>query len=160
MIEIDLTFQLPTTPEDAFGVLADPRNDPNWQKSCAAVTLDDPTVAPGVGSTYLYVMEMMGRRMEFHNRITEHVEPTRLAYEVVSGPAHFTGTYAISPGTDENSCTVRWTFAVDKGTGFALMPDSLLRKAITKQSTKDQRVLANLVGSAPENRTATGGSND
>ena len=82
-LEMSIVFKRPI--EDAFAFLANLENDVEWHKELVESrnTLGGPN---GVGATFLFAGELLGRRMETLWEVTEY-EPNRIAaWKTVSGP--------------------------------------------------------------------------
>jgi hypothetical protein len=138
MVHAEYQFHLPVTPEEAFAVLGDPSRDEEWQASVVRSTLLD---APArAGSRYEITFHMFGRDLDFVARITDYVEGVRSGYTTESGPFSYTGGYTYTPaaggGTD-----VMWSFDVEPGKFFGLLPLSFMRWVLVSQVEKDTRTL-------------------
>ncbi|MFJ4414140.1 MULTISPECIES: SRPBCC family protein [unclassified Streptomyces] len=133
------TFRLPVTPEEAFARVSQPLQDPVWQAACVDVTLLNGEPRPG--GQYAITFEMVGKRMDFTVEIDEFVPGVRSAFHTLSGPFGYVGTYTYTAQGD-GSTTVDWTFDVDPGDYFGIMPKSLLRKVLVNGVKKDAAKLA------------------
>jgi hypothetical protein len=139
MINAEHRFTLPVTPGEAFGLLSDPAKDPEWQSACVATRLlDGPAAA---GRRYEITFAMVGRRMTFTVEIVRYEPGACSEFRVVDGPFGYTGRYAYTERAD-GTTDVHWTFDVDPGSYFGIMPVSLLGKLLTSQVKKDSGRLA------------------
>jgi hypothetical protein len=139
MINAEHSFDLPVAPAEAFALLSDPVRDPEWQSACVHTRLLDGP--PRAGGQYEITFQMVGRRMTFIVEITAYEPGHRSAFRVVDGPFGYTGayTYTERPG---GSTGVHWTFDVDPGSYFGVMPLSLVKKLLISQVKKDSGKLA------------------
>jgi hypothetical protein len=139
MIHADYRFHLPVTPGRAFDVLSDPRRDPDWQSACLRSSLLNG--APGVGCRYDITFQMLGRRMDFTVEITDFEPGRHSRFAVVQGPFRYIGNYYYY-GRDDGTTEVHWTFDVDPGEFFGILPKSLMKKVLISQVEKDSSNLS------------------
>ncbi|RKN40379.1 SRPBCC family protein [Streptomyces hoynatensis] len=145
MIEATHEFRLPVSPEEAFRWLSDPARDPEWQSACQETRLLNGPARPGCH--YEIVFQMVGRRLAFSVEITDFEPGRHSRFAVLDGPFRYVGSYRYAeqePGTTQ----VRWTFDVDPGDYFGIMPKSLLKKVLVTQVKKDSRALAERLAQA------------
>lgn len=145
MIRAEYRFQLPVPPERAFEVLSDPARDPDWQAACVSTRLLDGP--PGVGCRYEITFQMLGRRMNFTARITDFEPGRHSAFAVVEGPFRYVGNYYYT-ARDDGTTEVHWTFEVDPGEFFGILPKSLMKKVLINQVKKDSSTLAGQLAQA------------
>ena len=139
MINAEHTFDLPVPPVEAFDLLSDPAKDPDWQTACVRTELlDGPAHA---GGRYEITFALVGRRMDFTVEITDYDPGRRSAFKVLDGPFSYVGTYVYTERADGNT-TVHWTFDVDPGSYFGVMPLALVKKLLVSQVKKDSGRLA------------------
>ena len=84
-------------PADVWRFVADGLNNPRWRPSVIDISLA--SGAPGaVGAVYKQTMKgPMGGKVAGDYRIAESVEPSRLKFEVIAGPARPTGLFEVAP---------------------------------------------------------------
>jgi carbon monoxide dehydrogenase subunit G len=134
MIRAEYQFRLPVPAQQAFEIISDPTRDPVWQASCLEARLTDGPL--GAGCTYEVVFQMLGRRLEFTVEITDF-EPGRISrFAVLEGPFRYIGAYEYSDNGD-GTTDIHWTFDVDPGEYFGIMPKALLKKVLVSQVKKD-----------------------
>jgi hypothetical protein len=138
-ITAELDFTLPVPPGQAFDVLSDPIRDPEWQASCVHTRLINGEPRPGCH--YEITFQLVGRKMTFTVEIIAFEPGVRSAFKVIDGPFTYVGSYDYrepTPGTTD----VHWSFAVEPGDYFGIMPTVLLKKILVSQVKKDSRRLA------------------
>ncbi|CAL9360887.1 hypothetical protein SUDANB171_00664 [Streptomyces sp. enrichment culture] len=138
-IKAEYAFDLPVAPEEAFAILSDPARDPEWQGACTRTLLLDGPARPG--GRYEITFQMIGRRLDFTCEITEYEPGHRSRFHVLEGPFHYTGTYDYAEHAD-GTAGVHWTFEVEPGSYFGIMPQALLKKVLVNQVKKDSGKLA------------------
>ena len=85
MSESELSIVIKRPIEEAFAVLANLENDVKWHKELVE-SRNTSGGSNGVGATFLFAGEFLGRRMETLWEVTEY-EPNRIAaWKTVSGP--------------------------------------------------------------------------
>ena len=99
--------------------------------------LDAPARA---GSRYQITFHMFGRDLDFVARITDFVEGERSGYTTESGPFSYTGGYTYTPASDGGT-EILWSFDVEPGKFFGLLPLSFMRWVLVSQVEKDTRTL-------------------
>jgi len=91
-IEKDLIIKRPIA--EVFAFMTNSENDPQWQSGIEEVrkTSEGPI---GVGTTFIEVNQMMGRRIESTIEYTEYEVNRKISLKSVSGPIPFkmTGTF-------------------------------------------------------------------
>ena len=95
-IILDDTIEIDRPPEEVFAYLIDVSNDPAWQKGLAEARFTSPGPV-GVGTTGLHRAKPMGMTIEVGWQLTEHEEPSRVAWTFISGPFTGTESYALEP---------------------------------------------------------------
>ncbi|HYR62485.1 MAG TPA: SRPBCC family protein [Actinomycetota bacterium] len=130
-----VTVQRPI--DEVFQFLADGTNNPRWRPG--VLDISPPAGGPAVGAVYAQGMKgPRGKRIAGDYRITELSPSTRIAFEVVAGPARPTGSFELSepaPG----ATTVR--FGLDlKPRG----PMRLMSGMIARSMAEEVACLANL----------------
>lgn len=139
MVRAEHVFTLPVDPSAAFDWLSDPARDPEWQASCVSTNLHDDTAR--VGGLYDITFRMVGRSMTFTVRLVAFEPGVRSVFTVEDGPFVYTGSYTYTALPD-GATEVHWTFDVDPGDYFGIMPISLLRKVLLSAVKKDTAKLA------------------
>jgi hypothetical protein len=134
MFRAELTFELPVSPKDAFAILSNPLKDPEWQASCKMTKLLTGPV--GKGCTYEIVFVMVGKRLEFKGEVTEYEPGVYSQFRTTEGPISYVGAYTYTEKPD-GTTGVYWTFDVEPGDYFGVMPISLLQKLLVSQVKKD-----------------------
>jgi uncharacterized protein YndB with AHSA1/START domain len=115
MAHAEHTVTIERPAEAVFDFVADGANNPRWRPT--VIDIERANDAVGVGATWRQGMKGPGgRRIAGDYRITTSERPSRLAFEVISGPARPTGTFSF--GADGPART-SVTFALDiKPTGM------------------------------------------
>lgn len=134
MIKAEHRFVLPVPPKEAFDLLSDPARDPEWQTACLRTRLLDGP--PRTGGRYEITFQMVGRQMNFTVEITDYDPGRRSAFTATDGPFGYVGEYTYTETADGNTA-VHWTFEVDPGTYFGVMPTALVKKLLVSQVKKD-----------------------
>jgi hypothetical protein len=143
MINAEHRFTLPVGPEEAFDLLSDPARDPEWQAACVGTTLlDGPARA---GGRYEIIFQLIGRKMAFTVELLAYEPGVRSEFKVLEGPFGYVGSYRYTARPD-GATDVHWTFDVDPGDYFGIMPLSLVKKLLVTQVKKDSGKLAAKLG--------------
>ena len=85
MINLDFSALIDRPQKDVFAFVADPGNMSKWNS--AVVSLEQ--IAPGkvgVGTKFMSIGEMMGRRIEGEMQITAYEPDTKCGFQVTAGP--------------------------------------------------------------------------
>ncbi|KAA0929825.1 MULTISPECIES: SRPBCC family protein [Streptomyces] len=142
-VKAEYAFGLPVPPKEAFALISDPAQDPVWQAACVDVQLLDGEPRPG--ARYEITFQLIGKRMQFTVEIDEFEPGLRSRFHTLDGPFHYVGTYVYAENED-GTTTVHWTFEVEPGDYFGIMPKSLLRKVLVNSVKKDSGKLAAQLG--------------
>ena len=119
---------------DVFSYLADGTHNREWRSGVLEIERTSST--DGVGATYRQVLAGPGgRRIDGDYRVTEYVPPSRLAFNVIAGPARPEGVFELT-GLPGNSTRVR--FALD------LKPAGIMKVMTPMISRQMQREVAQL----------------
>ncbi|MER6147934.1 SRPBCC family protein [Streptomyces hirsutus] len=148
-LRAEYEFDLPVPPKEAFAWLSDPARDPEWQAGCVDTKLLNG--AAREGCRYEITFALIGKRMTFTVDITAYEPGRRSRFHVVDGPFGYTGTYDYTERPD-GTTGVHWTFDVEPGDYFGIMPKSLLRKVLVSQVKKDSGRLADRLAQAERPR--------
>ncbi|MPZ28227.1 MAG: RND transporter [Micromonosporaceae bacterium] len=146
MIRAEYRFHLPVPPEQGFDVLSDPTRDPEWQSACAHTRLLDGAV--GAGCRYEIAFQILGRRLDFTVEITDFIPGRHSRFVTVEGPFRYVGSYHYHRRAD-GTTDVQWTFDVDPGDYFGILPEVLLKKVLINQVKKDSSSLSKQLAAAP-----------
>jgi ribosome-associated toxin RatA of RatAB toxin-antitoxin module len=139
MINAEHRFTLPVSPGQAFALLSDPAKDPEWQTACVeARLLDGPVRA---GCRYQITFQLIGRRMTFTVEVLAYEPGACSEFQSVEGPFAYVGRYEYNERPD-GTTDVDWTFRVDPGDYFGILPLTLVRKLLITQVKKDSGRLA------------------
>lgn len=86
----------------------------------------------GAGAIYRQIMKGPGgRKIRGDYRVTDFERPTRLAFEVIAGPARPTGSYELRPETPTSTSV---TFTLDlKPRGVAKLMGSMVNRQMQKE---------------------------
>ncbi|MFN7835459.1 MAG: SRPBCC family protein [Burkholderiaceae bacterium] len=146
MLTAEYRFELPCTAERAFERLSDPLFDKVWQHACVDCRID-----PADARQYFIEFNFLGKKMSFHCRIEEKTAPTRYCFKTLDGPFKYEGRYAIEALGDaaDRRCTVLWTFQVEPGGFFGIVPAVILKKTLVSQYQKDVETLTRLLKEMP-----------
>ena len=138
MIRAEYRFNLPVSPQQAFEILSDPARDPEWQTACLGTRLLDGSA--DVGRRYEITFLLLDRRMDFTVEINIYDPGRHSRFTVLEGPFRYIGNYRYTEEGD-GTTEVHWTFDVDPGDFFGIMPESLIRKVLVGEVEKDSRAL-------------------
>ena len=139
MIDAEHRFTLPVSPGEAFDLLSNPARDPEWQPACVEARLLDG--AARAGCRYQVTFQLIGRRMSFTGEILAYEPGVCSEFKTVDGPFGYVGRYEYDERADDTT-DVYWTFQVDPGDYFGIMPLTLVRKLLVAQVKKDSGRLA------------------
>ena len=92
--------------DEVFAFVADARNRPQWDDTVISEELTSPDPI-GVGSTVRTRLRSMGRENTYTWVVTEHVAPSRMTIESVTGPLPTTLSFVVSG--DERATRVAFT---------------------------------------------------
>lgn len=137
MATLEASIQINRPVEDVFAAVVDFNQHPQWRGGLlkAEVTSPDPL---GVGSTYTYDMQVMGRKIETTGDVVAYEPPTTYAWKATSGPFPLSGSTrceAVAGGT-----RVTETVEAEPGGFFKLAEPVLLRQ----QRSQMEKDLKNL----------------
>ncbi|MGA4851483.1 SRPBCC family protein [Streptomyces sp. G5(2025)] len=145
MIRAEYAFDLPVPPQEAFALLSDPARDPEWQGACVDARLLNGEPRPGC--RYEITFQLIGKRMTFTVEIDEFEPGHRSKFHTLDGPFGYVGTYVYTEHPD-GTTGVHWTFDVNPGDYFGIMPKPLVRKVLVNQVKKDSGKLADRLAQA------------
>lgn len=123
--------------DEVYEFLADGTNNPKWRPGVLDIT--PPGGGPAVGAVYGQgIKGPRGKRIDGDYRITDLTRPSRLAFEVVAGPARPTGIFDLSE-SGPGATTVR--FGLDPKPHGVM---KLMSGMIAKTMAEEVACLANL----------------
>lgn len=138
-LQTSITINRPI--EEVFAFVTDVDNAAKWQSGIieAKATSSGPT---GVGTTYCYVVQVMGRKLETGGEITVYQPLARYGWKSTSGPFPMSGstTFESVPGGTLVTDTVEATPG-----GFFKLAEPLLMKQQQSQMAKDMKRLKELL---------------
>lgn len=141
MIKVEYSYLVNSPVDFVFSYISNPLNDQYWQASCQGVELKEPGAPIGEGTEYAIRFQFLGRDMPFTTVVTEYEPFQSYAYETLSGPMQFRGSYRFT--RLGNSTQIDWVFESEPGGFFGIVPRSLLKKVLAKQVEGD---IARLIG--------------
>lgn len=110
---------------EVFAFLSDGLNNPAWRPGVTAISL---RAGGGVGAEYAQQMRGPGgRTIDGDYRVTVWESPTRLAFEVVAGPARPVGSFALR-ALGEDTTEVTFTLDLQPHGLMVLMGPMLARQ--------------------------------
>ena len=120
--------------DDVFSYLADGMHNREWRSG--VLEIERTSSADGVGATYRQVLAGPGgRRIDGDYRVTEYAPPSRLAFNVIAGPARPEGVFELTELPDDST---RLRFALD------LKPAGIMKVMTPMISRQMQREVAQL----------------
>jgi uncharacterized membrane protein len=129
--------------EDVFTFVTDVNNAAKWQSGIieAKATSNGPI---GVGTTYQYVVQVLGRKIETEGEVTAYEPPKRYAWKSTKGPFPLSGgtTFEATP----EGVRVVDTVEAEPG-GFFKLAEPLMIKQQQSQMEKDLAKLKQLLES-------------
>lgn len=141
MAKIENTITIHRSIEQVFAFVADIRNYIKWQTGviAAEVTSEDPV---GVGTTFKYDAEVMGRKLETAGVLTAYDPPKITAWKSTSGPFPMSGSTTFE--SVEGGTLVVDTIEAEVS-GFFKLAEPLLMKQMQGQTEKDMKKLKALL---------------
>lgn len=130
-VEVSVVINRPI--EEVFAFAANIENNAQWQSGVlkAQVTSEGPI---GVGTTYRYVTQLLGRRIEADGEIIEYEPNKKYSFESTSGPFPIEG--GLTCEAAEGGTKVTQVVEADIG-GFFKMAEPLVVRTIKKQFEAD-----------------------
>ncbi|MBC8504660.1 MAG: SRPBCC family protein [Anaerolineales bacterium] len=119
--------------EEIFDFVTDVNNAARWQSGIiAAKAISNGSI--GVGTTYQYIVQVMGRKIETQGEITAYEPHVRYAWKSTKGPFPLSGGTAFEPTPKE----VRVTDTVDvEPGGFFKLAEPVIANQQQSQMEKD-----------------------
>jgi hypothetical protein len=84
----------------------------------------------GVGTTFIGVVKLLGRKMENTHEITRYEPNSRLAFKITSGPAQGEAEFAFGSAADGTKVSI--AFDADMG-GFFRVAEPIVARATQRQ---------------------------
>ena len=130
MLHDESTVTIDRTPEDVYDYLVDGLNGMTWRQGIRSIALRAGTVG-AVGAEYAQELAGPGgRSIPGDYRVTVADRPDRIQFEVIAGPLHPKGTYAISADGSGS----RVTFALDaQPAGIIRLMSGTIRKTMASE---------------------------
>lgn len=141
MAKIEQTVVINRPIEEVFGFIANPENTPLWAGAVreTILTSEGPY---GVGSTHTVVIEILGRRIESTNEITEYEPYSKLAFKSTSGPMPMDSSQtlkAVEGGTEVTN------LAKVEGAGVFKLAEPIFARMVNRQVDMDFANLKDLL---------------
>jgi uncharacterized membrane protein len=127
--------------EEIFNYVTDVNNAAKWQSGIIEAKATSNSVI-GIGTTYQYIVQVMGRKIETEGEVTAHEPHSRYAWKSTKGP------FPLSGGTtfEETSAGVSVTDTVEaEPGGFFKLAEPLMVKQQQSQMKKDLAALKQLL---------------
>lgn len=141
MPKIENTITINRPVEQVFTFVADYRNNVKWQTGVIAAEFTS-TGPVGVGTTYKYDAEIMGRKLETSGELTVYDPPKKVAWKSTSGPFPMSGSTIFA--SVEAGTLVSDTIEAEPG-GFFKLAAPLLFKQMQGQTAKDMHKLKEIL---------------
>lgn len=144
MIHAEYEFQIDAPLAEVFAYISDVRNDKIWQSSIKDIELTSSQTS-GAGTTYKIGYGFLGRKMEFHARVTEADPAGSFRFQTESGPISYWGHYAMAavPG----GTSVKWEFDAEVSGFFGIIPHALIRQSLIKTVSTDVKKMKSILAS-------------
>jgi len=144
MAKVKVSVVVNRSIEEVFAFAGNVENNPQWQSGVleARVTSEGRI---GVGTTYRYVSQLLGRRIETDGEITEYEPNSNYSFKSTSGPFPIEGGLALEAA--EGGTKVTLAVEADIG-GFFKMAEPLVVRMIKKQFETDVTNLKDILEAA------------
>jgi uncharacterized membrane protein len=127
--------------EDIFHFVTDLNNAAKWQDGIIeAKTISNGSI--GVGTTYQYIVQTMGRKLETEGEITAYEPHNRFGWKSTKGPFPLSGETVLE--ITPNGVRVTDTLEAEPG-GFFKLAEPLLIKQQQSQMEKDLATLKQML---------------
>jgi carbon monoxide dehydrogenase subunit G len=137
---VEHTVVVERPPDEVFAFLTDLSNVPEWQSGAVAVR--EPDGELGVGTTYVQVLQFLGRRFEATLEVVEFEPGRRFSLRSVSGPIPLEVRHALEPADGGTRVTV----VLEGKTGrFFRLGDGLVERKAKRQVEQDFAALKSIV---------------
>jgi carbon monoxide dehydrogenase subunit G len=142
MIHAEYEFHVAAPLAEVFAYISDVRNDKIWQSSIKDIELTSPQTS-GNGTTYRISYGFLGRKMDFHARVTEADPAGIFKFQTESGPISYWGRYTMR---DESGGTsVKWGFDAEVSGFFGIIPHALIRQSLIKTVSTDAKRMRSIL---------------
>jgi len=137
MFKFEKSIYISRPQREVFDFVTNLANDPKWQSSieCAEQTSEGPI---GVGSTWRYVTQFLGRKVETEIVVTSYDPPSQASVKAASGPVPFENTYKFE--SKENGTQLSVIGEAEIG-GFFRLAEGLVGTQVEKQIETDANAL-------------------
>lgn len=140
MATLEATIIINRPVEEVFAAVEDFNSHPRWRGGLLKAEVTSPGPL-GVGSTYVYNMQVMGRKIETTGEVVAYDPPSTYTWKATSGPFPLSGSVrceTVSEGT-----RVTETVEAEPGGFFKLAEPVLLRqqKGQMEKDLKQLKVL-------------------
>src|SRR2546423_2186532 len=126
---------------EVFAYIADGTNNPQWRPG--VMDIAPPDAGPAQGAVYGQGLRgPKGQRMDGDYRITDYQSPSRLAFEVIAGPARPTGAFDLEEPV-AGATTVRFSLDL-QARGLMKVPMRFAGRVIERQMRAEVDCLSRL----------------
>jgi uncharacterized membrane protein len=132
MTTVSTSININQPVDKVFGYMVNVENHKAWQAGIVEATVT-PAGPIGVGSTYHYTTEVMGRRMETHLEVTAYEENKMWGVKTTGVPRSTETTYLFEAEGDAMKLTVTTELAG----GYPAAAEGMVKKQ-TQQNFEDQ----------------------
>ena len=146
MIKVENSGIINRPIEEVFAFVGDQTNARHWQSGVVEVrrTTDGPL---RVGTTYTFVRNFMGRKMEASNEYTVYEPNKRITFKSTSGPVRFEASYLFESTAEGTKLTGKLQM---QATGLLRLAEPLIAASVRRETKAAAGVLKDLL----ENRVA------
>jgi len=141
MARIEASVVINRPLEEVFAFVGNIENNPQWQSSVleSRATSEGPI---GVGTTYRYVSQLLGRRIETDGEITEYEPNRKYSFKSTSGPFPIEGGFTLEAA--EGGTKVTLAAEAEVG-GFFKLAEPLVIRMMKRQFEADVGNLKDLL---------------
>lgn len=133
MISIQSTYQLNHPVQVVFDYINDPFNEPIWISSIIKIDHVE-------GNLYQTHFDFLGKKEMFLMELTAEEYKTR-TYKRIEGVFPLQGHQVFTPIKDGEGTQLDWSFEIDPGKFFGIIPHIIIKKAIENMMKKDVKKL-------------------
>lgn len=126
--------------EEVFAFVADPRNDLKWRSDVVESNVTSGSL--GVGATFEFASEFIGRKIETKGEMTAYDPPKRFAWKSIESPIPVSAVTTFEAVTD--GTLIVDTVDFEPG-GFFKIAEPLLIKQAQSAAEKDMKKLKELL---------------
>jgi uncharacterized protein YndB with AHSA1/START domain len=91
------SVQVERSPDDVFGVAADPMRRAEWQESVSGVTVEPSAVAFAAGARIRETRRVTGGARQLHWELSEYAPPEAWGFRGLDGPVRPVGRMTFTP---------------------------------------------------------------